>query len=185
MKTSTIVAIGFLTLFITVVFFGFIYTVSLSNKEVGIRNQFKQKMDERTAFYDKMWKILSQKSKVATRNDSSFKDNVHMIMAGRKDSEQVFMKWITESNPNANYSEVSALYKDLSRAVEGQRDSFFEEEKMIQSIVMEHDNLMDKFPSGFILSGLFSREHLKYKPITSDRTDDVIKTGKDNDVELF
>jgi hypothetical protein len=29
------------------------------------------------------------------------------------------------------------------------------------------------------------RKELDYKPITSDRTDDVIKTGKDNDIKIF
>ena len=159
--------------------------ISTSNQEVDLRNRFKQKMDERTAFYDKMWKTISQKSQVAVKNDSSFARNVDMIMAGRKDSDQLFMKWVQESNPNANFESVSALYGDLSRALEGQRNDFFMEEKMIQGIVYEHDNLLDKFPSGFILSTMMGRKKLEYKPITSDRTDDVIKTGKDNEVNVF
>jgi hypothetical protein len=95
------------------------------------------------------------------------------------------MKWVQESNPNANYEAVSALYADLSRSIEGQRDGFFMEEKMIQSIVLEHDNIMTKFPSGWILSSFMSRTRLTYKPITSDVTDEVIKTGKDNNTKVF
>ena len=52
-------------------------------------------------------------------------------------------------------------------------------------IVLAHDNIMTKFPSGFILSSFMGRTRLTYKPITSDRTDDVIKTGKDNDTKVF
>jgi hypothetical protein len=159
--------------------------ISTSNQEVDLRNRFKQKMDERTAFYDKMWKTISQKSQVAIKNDSSFAKNVDVIMAGRKDAPQVFMKWVQESNPNANYESVAALYGDLSRAIEGQRNDFFMEEKMIQGIVLEHDNIMTKFPSGFILTSFMGRTKLVYKPITSDRTDEVIKTGKDNDIGVF
>ena len=82
--------------------FGTIMSViSTSNQEVDLRNRFKQKMDERTAFYDKMWKTISQKSKVALKNDSSFAKNVNAIMAGRKDAPGIFMKWVQESNPNA------------------------------------------------------------------------------------
>jgi len=106
--------------------------VSFSNQEIDLRNRFTQKMEERTAFYDKMWKTLSQKSQIALKNDSSFARNVDAIMSGRKDSEGVFMKWIQESNPNANYDQVSVLYQDLSRSVEGERDGFFIQEKMIQ-----------------------------------------------------
>jgi hypothetical protein len=159
--------------------------ISTSNQEVDLRNRFKQKMDERTAFYDKMWKTLSQKSQIAVKNDSSFARNVNAIMTGRKDAGQLFMKWVQESNPNANYEAVSSLYADLSRAVEGQRDGFFMQEKMIQDIVLAHDNIMTKFPSGFILSNFMDRTRLTYKPITSDRTDSVIETGKDNEVNLF
>jgi hypothetical protein len=71
--------------------------ISFSNTEVDLRNRFKQKMDERTAFYDKMWKILSQKSQIALKNDSSFTRNVDAIMAGRKDASNLFMKWVQES----------------------------------------------------------------------------------------
>ena len=158
--------------------------ISFSNNEVDLRNRFTQKMTERTAFYDKMWKTLAQKSSIALKNDSSFSKNIDAIMAGRKDAPQVFMKWVQESNPNANFDQVSILYQDLSRAVESERDGFFMQEKMIQSIVLEHSNLLDKFP-GSLWNSFFGRKHLEYKPITSDRTDDVIRTGKDNNVKLF
>jgi hypothetical protein len=185
METKSIMKYAILGMVI-LIFIGLIGSViSTSNQEVELRNRFKQKMDERTAFYDKMWKTLSQKSQIAVKNDSSFARNVNAIMAGRKDAGQLFMKWVQESNPNANYQEVSNLYADLSRAVEGQRDGFFMQEKMIQGIVLEHDNIMTRFPSGFILSSFMGRTRLTYKPITSDRTDNVIETGKDNDVKLF
>ena len=158
--------------------------VSFSNEEISLRNSFEQKYNERTAFYDKMWKTLSQKSQIALKNDSSFWQNVNIIMAGRKDAPQLFMKWVTESNPNANYSEVSILYQDLSRAVEAQREGFFVEEKYMQDIVMQHSNLIQKFPGSFY-NIFFGRSKLNYKPITSTITDEVIKTGKDDNVKLF
>ena len=174
-------AIGIGAIMILMLFSGII---GFSNDEVDLRNRYTQKMDERTAFYDKMWKTISQKSQIALKNDSSFAKNVNAIMAGRKDAPGIFMKWVQESNPNANYEAVSALYADLSRAVEGQRDGFFMQEKMIQGIVLEHSNLIGKFP-GSLYNVFFGRKALEYKPITSDRTDEVIKTGKDNDVSVF
>jgi hypothetical protein len=158
--------------------------IFFSNTEVELRNRFTQKMEERTAFYDKMWKTLSQKSQIALKNDSSFARNVDVIMSGRQDSQGIFMKWVQESNPNANYDQVSVLYQDLSRSVEGERDGFFMQEKMIQGIVLEHSNLIGKFP-GSLWNSFLGRGKLVYKPITSDRTDEVIKEGKDNNVNLF
>jgi hypothetical protein len=179
LRTLAILAIVFIPLFSIVG-----CAISQSNQEVELRNQFNQKITERTAFYDKMWKIISQKSQIALRNDSSFRQNINIIMEGRKDGQQVFFKWITETNPNANYSEVSVLYKDLSRAVEAEREGFFNQEKVLQDIKLQHDNLLSRFPSTIIMS-MLGRHHLVYKPITSDRTDRVIESGKDNNTNVF
>jgi hypothetical protein len=180
-KITVILVFGIASLMFLVLFFS---GVAFSNREVDLRNSFEQKMDERTAFYDKMWKTLAQKSEIALKNDESFARNVNVIMEGRKDAGDLFMKWVQESNPNANYEAVAALYGDLSRAVEAQRDGFFLEEKMIQDIVREHKNHLQKFP-GNLWNSFFGREPLEYKPITSDRTDEVIRSGKDNEVNLF
>ena len=173
--------------FVALLFFGGLIFVtqliSFSNNEIELRNLFKQKTDERTAFYDKMWKTISQKTKIAVKNDESFKQNINLIMAGRQDSENVIFKWIKEVNPNANFGEVSGLYKDLSRTIEGEREGFFNQEKVMQDVVMQHNNLIQKFPGSFY-NMFFNRMTLEYKPITSDRTDEVIKTGKDNNVDL-
>jgi hypothetical protein len=184
MSKKAIITLSFVSVIVLLAIVTVSSFVSFSNKEIDLRNRFEQKMDERTAFYDKMWKTLAQKSEVAIKNDSSFARNVDAIMAGRQDAGEMFMKWVQESNPNVNYEAVSVLYQDLSRSIEGQRDGFFMEEKMIQGVVMEHKNHINKFPGSF-WNIFLGREALEYKPITSDRTDEVIKTGKDNDVKLF
>lgn len=158
--------------------------IGFSNDEVDLRNRFNQKMTERTAFYDKMWKTIAQNGQITLRADSSFAKNVNAIMAGRKDAPGIFMKWVQETNPNANYEVIGKMYQNLCNVVEGQRDGFFIEEKVIQGIVYEHNNLIQKFPGSFY-NMFFGRKELDYKPITSDRTDDVMKTGKDNDVSVF
>ena len=184
MKKSTFILLSFLGMFLIAGFILVTGFFSFSNQENRLRNQFKAEMSNRTAFYDKMYKIISQKSQIAVRNDSSFKDNIHMIMDARKDGEQVFFKWIQESNPNANFGEVSALYKDLSRAVEAEREGFFIQEKRLADIVQQHDNLLSVYPGAFY-NIIFNRQPLEYKPISSDRTEDVMKTGKDNDTKVF
>jgi len=157
--------------------------ISFSNTEIELRNTFEQKFTERTAFYDKMSKVFNQKSQIAVKNDSSFRKNIDIIMSGRKDSEQVMMKWITETNPNANYSEVSELYKDLSRTIEAQREGFFNQEKVLQDVVRQHKNLIQRFPNSFY-NLFFGRKPLVYKVIQSSLTEEVIKTGTDNNTKL-
>ncbi len=183
-SNSTLIKFGLIGLGVIMLFVFIGNFVSFSNNEIDLRNTFEQKIDERTSFYDKMYKVISQKSQIAVKNDESFRKNINIIMEGRKDSEGVFMKWITESNPNANYSEVSVLYKDLSRAVEAQREGFFNEEKVLQDVVRQHKNLIQKFPNSFY-NIVYGRTKLEYTPIKSSLTEEVMKTGKDDSNSVF
>lgn len=184
MSTTKIIRYGIITI-VSVLFFGFVLKcISIMNEDTRQKNMFAAKFSKRTAGIDKMKKIISQKAQIAVKNDSSFTRNVEMIMAGRKDAEGIMMKWITESNPNANFNEVSALYKDLSRAVESERDEFFVIEQELQDVKLQNDNLIKQFP-GNILFSVIGRGEIAYKPITSDETDDIIRTGKDNNTKLF
>lgn len=184
MTKKTIKLLSIVSIVSIIFIVGCSYTVSTSNNEIDIRNTFTQKSSERTTYYDGMWKTLSGKSQVALKNDSSFRENVNIIMSGRKDAEGVVFKWITESNPNANFGEVAALYKDLSRAIESQREGFKDIEKTLQDVKKQHDNMVKKFPSNIVL-GILGRKQITYIPITSDRIDEVIITGKDNNVKVF
>lgn len=184
MNKSLIITLSILALFLFVFGGCGVYTLNLANQDASQKVEFNQKFDERTAFYDNMWKTVKEKSAVALRNDSSFQTVVNSIMEQRKDSEGLFMKWVTESNPAATFGEVSSLYKDLSRTIEAKRDQFFEQEKMMQDIKRENDYLFVRQPQALIL-GLLGRKPLEYKPITSDKTDNVIRTGKDNETLLL
>ena len=183
MKNSTIIKCalgGLVIIFLALTISSFI---SFSNTEIELRNTFDQKIDERTAFYDGMVKIFNQKSQIAVKNDASFQKNINIIMEGRKDAEQVMMKWITETNPNANFNEVSALYKDLSRAIEAKREGFFVQEKVLQDVVRQHKNHLQKFPNSFY-NLFFNRQLLKYTVIQSSTTKEVMRTGIDNNTKL-
>ena len=59
-KTVKILAISGV---IVIMFFLLLGSViSFFNQEAKLRNMYEQKLNSRTAFYDKMWKTLSQKS---------------------------------------------------------------------------------------------------------------------------
>lgn len=156
---------------------------SVHNEERTLRNTFTAKMDERVAFYERMFDIISKKVQVTKANKDAFKENVQIIMEGRKDSEQVFFKWVTETNPNAEYKEVAALYKDVSRAIESERIQFFEQEKVLQDIKRQHDNLLDLFPNNIFLA-IMGREKFDYQPIQSTQTKQVFETGLDDNKDL-
>lgn len=72
MKISTVIKLGAIALFLIFVMGGCSTLVSFNNKEVNLRTSFEAKMQQRTAFYDKMYKTIAQKGQVAVKNDSSF-----------------------------------------------------------------------------------------------------------------
>lgn len=185
MKKRSIILLGVLIIFLTAFVAGCSGVVSIANTDITQKNLFKSKYKNRTAFYDKMKKTFRQKAQISVQNDSSFRKNIDLIMAGRKDGEQTMFKWIQESNPNANYEQVADLYKDLSRTIEAQRDEFFKLETELSDIVRENDNLSKTFPNNIVLGTFLGRQSIEYQPISSDETEQVIKTGKDNDTKVF
>ncbi len=78
---------------------------------------------------------------------------------------------------------MSALYKDLSRAVEAERHGFLNREIVLQDIVRQHSELILTWPGSFY-NFFLSREALEYKVIQSDNTAKVMETGRDNDTKL-
>lgn len=154
------------------------------NKEVTIVNKFNKQTSERNTLFDMMYKTITQKTEIAFMNDSSFRKNITIIMDNRKDGEQIMWKWLQEINPNANYQEVSALYKDLSGYIALQRDRLFQIEKSMQNLKLEHDNLRRLFPTNISMY-LLSREELEYKPFLNEYTLKSIKEGQENNLKLF
>lgn len=157
--------------------------ITFSNQEVDVRNRFEGKLHMRTSFYDNIHKIISQKVQISNKVDDSFKENVNIIMSGRKDSENVMMKWITESNPNANFEQVSILYQDLARTIEAKRMEFVTIESQLADIEREHKNLIGKFPN-VIFASILGKEPLNYAPVKSEETERIMQTGIDNNVKL-
>jgi hypothetical protein len=67
MKKSTIILLSFLGFLIIGGFILATQFFSFSNSENRLRNKFNAEMKNRTAFYDKMYKTISQKSQIAVR----------------------------------------------------------------------------------------------------------------------
>lgn len=157
--------------------------ISFSNKEIDLRNKFEATVLARTSFYDNMHKTISAKVQISSKVDESFKENINSIMEGRKDSDQIMWKWVQEVNPNANFSEVSDLYKDLSRTIEAKRDEFVNRETLLADLQREHKSLIMLFPNSFI-NMFLGRKPLELKIIQSETTQQVMETGIDNETDL-
>lgn len=173
---------GFLIGFGIVIFLGLvtlIYGVSTSNYEIDLRNQASAQNDMREAYFDKMWKTIQQQAEVSNEYKDAFAEIYPQLIEGRySQGDGSLMKWIQEANPNFDTS----LYKTLMNTIEAQREGFFNEQKKLRSIIQQHDNLLQKFPSSMFVGG---RDKLDYKIISSKKTKKVMETGEENDIDLF
>jgi hypothetical protein len=88
------------------------------------------------------------------------------------------MNWIQESNPQFT----ADLYKDLSVAIEVERQKFLNAQTKIIDIVREHNNMLDVVPSKWFLGG---RKKLEWEVISSTTTKSVMDSKVDDNVNLF
>lgn len=154
--------------------------VSASNSEIKIKNQITAQQDVCKSYYDKLWKVLQQKAGVADQYRDAFAKIYPDLIKGRYGNEQggSLMKLVQESNPNFDAS----LYKDLMSSIEAERAGFFMEQKKLIDLDREHKNIRQTFPSSMFIG---SRPDVPITIVTSDKTDAVYTTGKENDVDLF
>lgn len=95
-------------------------------------------------------------------------------------NDQLMFKWIQEANPNFSVE----MYKDLSLSIESNRAEFARVQQKLIDVKREHDNLRMKFPSSIVCSFKGVKE-LELKLVTSAKTDEAFKTGKEEDINLF
>ncbi len=175
-KKLIIIALAAFTLLIIIG----ISWISASNKEVKLRNKIEAQQTVCKAYYDKLWKVISQKAQVAEQYKNAFDTIYPKLIEGRYGDEKggSLLKFITESNPDFDIT----LYKEVSNSIEAERAGFFAEQSILIDLRNEHNILRQSFPSKIFVG---SRPEIKIDIITSDKTDAVYSTGKENDVEVF
>lgn len=154
--------------------------ISTDNKEVELRAAITAKVSDQEATFDNMWKILSQKAQVTDQYKEAFKEIYPALISGRySQGDGTLMKWIQESNPSFDVS----LYKDLMNSIEIERNAFLTVQRQLIDLKREHDNLLRQWPSKwFINDGV---KEIEIKIISSTRSKEAMKSGKDDEVDLF
>lgn len=156
-----------------------LWVMGVSNGEVDLRNRVMAQQQVCKASFDTMWKILAQKAQIAERYRDSFREIYPQLIAGRygNDKGGVLLKWVQESNPQFDVS----LYKDLMAAIEGERKSFFVNQKQLIDLKRQHDTTLQSWPNTMVLAG---RQPVEITVVTSATTDDAYRAGQENDVAL-
>jgi len=148
------------------------------NREVSLRNQFAAQEKANEAVYDQVWKTISQQAQVTDEYKTGFRQVWAEIVKGTGGGQAALQVFVNRHNPQFD----PRLYLKLMNTIEGQRKEFTNNQKKLIDIKREHDNVRTRFPSRWFVG---HRPELELKIVTSDKTDDAFKTGKDNETNVF
>ena len=153
---------------------------SIQNTEIDLREVTISQEKKCEAYFDKMWKILKQQAGVSDKYKDAFKEIYPKLIEGRySKGDGSLMKWVQESNPEFKTS----LYEQLTRSIESERTGFFNEQSTLIDMQREHKVYLQKAPNRWFLDD--NLKPVEIKIITSSKTEEVYKTGKEDDIELF
>lgn len=181
MFTKTLAVFGgVIAVFLLLVVVAVLVGVSISNSEVRLRNEIAAQQKANEAVYDTMWKIIQQEAEVSDQYQKKFYEGFGKIIGSRYEKERggALLSMITEANPKFD----TGLFAKLMRSIEGQRTVFLQNQKRLLDLKAEHDNVRATFPGSLICGG---RPAIEVVIITSQKTDDAFKKGKDDDTNLF
>lgn len=100
-------------------------------------------------------------------------------MENRKDGANLTWKWIHE-NQNIDYNEFTKFYSELSAFITKQRAGYFAIEKECQSISNQNNTMLDTFPNN-LYNKFLKCNRIKFEyGFTSDSTENVFKSKKEN-----
>ena len=180
MKTGFLITAGIVVLLGIMVAFWAIGLSNTYNKKfvTGKAAQLNSQV-----VFDNTWKKIQQQAGVADQYKIGFKEIYVAMMDARyagdsASGKETLMKWITESNPTFDVS----LYKTLMNTIEGSRNEFTMEQKKLIDIDRELKSMKVTFPNSLILGG---KADLEIVLVTSSKTEEAYKTGKDDDIDLF
>lgn len=186
-KIFKFVGIGALVamlLFLVVAYFSIQNTAI--NKQENVRSHEKSYNQE----FDNMFKKIAQIAQIPDHAlqgaKESFKEIYTPLIEGRyKDSRNDgLMRWIQESNPQFDTKEYYSLYGQLANTVEASRDALTAKGNEWITAVQDYNSYIRKAPNSWFLStATFPREEAKI--ITSSKTEEAVKTDKDDDINLF
>jgi len=172
-----------IAVFIIVVLCGATYGImawNYHNKEVDLSNRHAEQGDMCRAYHDVMWKSIKQVASVPEAAKEAFKEIYMPLMEGRygEQGSGALFQWIQENHPEFDWS----LYGKVQTTIEAKRQAFFEQQKLWRAIHKQHQDLLTKWPSSHFVG---DRDTLEITIITSDVTEEVYETGRDNDIDLF
>ena len=183
MSKGLIIGLGVIGIILLVLFVVGGSVVGTFNQEVALRTTLEQKMVDNRSEFDNMWKKISQVAQVTDAQKNAIKDIVVGYASARsqgRDGAGSFVNAVREVVPSMD----TATFNNLQNIIVGSRDGFTMRQKELLDLKREHDKLLRSFPSNIVLR-MFGRKPIDVTIVTSSKTEESFKTGKDDDVDVF
>jgi uncharacterized membrane protein YvbJ len=182
MTKRKVITIAVLVVGLIVLMAGCGYGVSVRNQDAKFRNLLTAKQEDNKSEFDNMWKKIKSVAQVTEAQKNALKEIFvdHAKARGGVGNTKI-MTWLKESVPNVDLS----TYNRLQNIIVSSRDAWTMRQKELLDIKREHDNLIDVVPSSIVLAMLGRDEKVDVTIVTSTRTTEVFKSGKDDDVDVF
>jgi hypothetical protein len=151
------------------------------NTQARAKNTYEMKVKDNQSEFDNMWKKITQVVQIPEAKKDAFKEIFVSYAEARTTAGQGrLMSWVQESAPNVNLD----AYDNVMNIIVASRDGWTMRQKELVDLAREYNNNLVTQPKGFIL-GIFGFQKIDPQIVTSTRTDEAFKTGKDEEVQLF
>jgi hypothetical protein len=154
--------------------------VSYNNKEVALRNQAIAVQKDLHNQLDLTTKKISQTAQVTKLQMDSIKDIIIGNSQARGKSNGSLATLVHEAVPDI--APTTPAFTNLQNIIAGARDSYATKQTLLLDVKREHDNLLDKVPSGWFVGG---RPRIEVQIVTSSRVEESFRSGVDDDDSVF
>lgn len=181
MKKSTIVCLAVFGVVCVIGFVLLLSGVSIYNDAASLRETYGMKVKSNEAEFDNMWKKIQQVAQIPDAQKDAFKEVYSSYASARTSQGQgQMMAWIKETVPNYT----GDIYVQVMNVVTGSRDGWTMRQNELVDVARQYNVNLAVFPKNVLLR-MFGFEKIDPRVITSSRTEQSFKTGKDDDVDLF
>lgn len=151
---------------------------------VALEAAVKAQYDQNKNNYDNMWKSFREQSQVTTMYADDLKKLFDGAMEGRygENGSQAVIQFIHEHNPQL----APEVYTQLQRSIAAGRASFMADQQQLIDKKRQYEVVLNSNRAAFV-NMWFRFPHVdlsKYNIVTSDRTEDSFRRGRDEPVQL-
>lgn len=159
-----------------------VYFMTTLNREASLNTTKVAKQLDNTSELDNLKKKISQTVQISEKQF----ENLKSIIVGNAEARSsggntdAIMTWVQESVPTVDTS----VYNNLINIITSSRDAWTMRQKELIDIDREHRLMYNTYPSKWVLT-IIGRKPSDIIVITSTDTEEIFKSGKDDDVKLF